>query len=149
MTEKTKAAVSGTSTGSGEDVQLCEANIPCRYSSTEHDREQRGFIERLLPVGAENAVTMRQLMKLTGLTARKVRSCIMRERAAGTAILTVGGAGGYFLPDAGEKGRSELQQFVRLMTAIGVSTLQAAEPAKRMLRQAEGQQSIGGEFGGE
>ena len=148
MTEKTKAAVSGTSTGSGKDVQLCETNNPCDDHITGNGKGQHGFIGSLLPVGAENAISMKELMQTTGLTARKVRSCIMRERAAGIAILTVGGSGGYFLPDDGEKGRGELQHFVRLMTAIGVSTLQAAEPAKRMLQQIEGQETIGGVFSG-
>ena len=48
-------------------------------------------------MGRENAITRRDLERLTGLDGRSVRLLIERERRAGTPILA-DSTNGYFLP---------------------------------------------------
>ena len=71
---------------------------------------QPGKIERLLSCGAENAVTLQYLVKLTGLPARQVRQQIQAERLRGGLILS-DNEHGYYLPETQE----DVDNFVRSM----------------------------------
>lgn len=51
----------------------------------------------LIGVGAQNAITLSQLAKLTGMSSRDVRRAIQRDRAAGYPICA-DNKSGYFLP---------------------------------------------------
>ncbi len=57
-----------------------------QFTTAERGR-QPGKIERLLSPGAENALPLRHLVKLTGLPARQVRQMIQAERLRGVPIL--------------------------------------------------------------
>lgn len=74
----------------------------------QREKSQVGYIENLLPHGAENAVSAATLMILGGYTdSRSMRAAIEAERRAGALILCTRRVnGGYFLPDDGEKGRA-------------------------------------------
>lgn len=97
-------------------------------------------IERLLPVGKENAVTTQELLKITGCgSVRELQQHIAYEREHG-AIICSGSGRGYWKP----KNRQEIQQFVKTMNARALNTLKAVKSAKRALKVPEGQQSMNG-----
>lgn len=70
----------------------------------------QGKIESLLSHGAENAVPLRHLCKITGSPARQVRRMIQAERLQGVPILA-DNQNGYFLP----KSSKEIDEFVKSM----------------------------------
>lgn len=97
----------------------------------------------LIPAGPENAISARQLTRLTGADGREIRRRIAAERAAGAVILT--GQGGYYTPsDNGQRGRDEVTEWLSRITAKGVSTLRAGDSARAWLSVLPGQQRIGG-----
>ena len=109
-----------------------------------HTGEQSGktdfLIERLLPVGKENAITTQDLVKLSGCgSARELQQRIAYEREQG-AIICSGSGRGYWRP----KDRQEIQEFVHTMNARALNTLKAVKSAKRALKVPEGQQSMNG-----
>lgn len=96
-----------------------------------HTGEQSGktdfLIERLLPVGKENAITTQDLVKLSGCgSARELQQRIAYEREQG-AIICSGSGRGYWRP----KDRQEIQEFVHTMNARALNTLKAVKSAKR------------------
>lgn len=103
-----------------------------------HTGEQSGktdfLIERLLPVGKENAITTQDLVKLSGCgSARELQQRIAYEREQG-AIICSGSGRGYWRP----KDRQEIQEFVHTMNARALNTLKAVKSAKRALKVVEG-----------
>lgn len=80
-----------------------------QFTTAERGR-QPGKIERLLSPGAENALPLRHLVKLTGLPARQVRQMIQAERLRGAQILA-DCQHGYYLP----KSKADVDEFVKSM----------------------------------
>lgn len=80
------------------------------YDTTQGRSRQPGMIERLLSPGAENAVTLQHLVKLTELPARQVRQQIQAERLRGAQILA-DCEHGYYSP----KTQEDVEQFYRSM----------------------------------
>lgn len=80
-----------------------------QFTTAERGR-QPGKIERLLSPGAENALPLRHLVKLTGLPARQVRQMIQAERLRGAQILA-DCQHGYFLPES----KADVDEFVKSM----------------------------------
>ena len=80
------------------------------YHNTQRTGRQPGKIERLLSHGAENAVPLQLLVKLTKLPARQVRQLIQAERLRGAQILA-DNQNGYFLPNS----QTDVDNFVRSM----------------------------------
>lgn len=69
-------------------------------------------IFNLLPVGEENAVSLKALSAQTGLPERALRSQIVAELEDGSPCLSsCKPHGGYYRPDTGEKGLKEMQRF--------------------------------------
>ena len=69
-------------------------------------------IFNLLPVGEENAVSLKALSAQTGLPERALRSQIVAELEDGSPCLSsCKPHGGYYRPAAGEKGLKEMQRF--------------------------------------
>lgn len=67
--------------------------------------------------GKENAMSIEALQGITlGFDKRKIMSIIQKERAEGEIILA-SSTGGYFLPDEGEKGTAEIQEYYRIHSA--------------------------------
>ena len=105
-----------------------------------YTRDQSGkadfLIERLLPIGKENAVTAQELIEMTGcISARELQQRIAWERDHG-AIICSGSGSGYWKP----KNRQEIKEFVKTMNARALNTLKATRSAKRALRVPDGQQ---------
>lgn len=94
-------------------------------SATQHITRERvrqpGIIERLLSPGAENALPLRHLVKLTGLPARQVRQLIQAERLHGTPILADNHSG-YFLPGTPR----DVEEFARSMRHRAEEIIRAA-----------------------
>ena len=103
-------------------------------NNREHTKQQSGktglFIEHLLPIGKENAITTEELVKLSGCgSARELQKQIAFERERG-AIICSGSGRGYWRP----KDNWEVREFIRIMDAKARNTLKAAAGAKRALR---------------
>lgn len=97
-------------------------------------------IENLIPRGAENAVPMRDLAKVSGLTERGVRKAIERMRRNGVVICS--GDGGYYLP----ANTAELSDYLNRMTKRAETTFLCLQSARALLRKFDGQMTLGGFF---
>lgn len=96
-----------------------------------------------IPTGKRNAITITELKKITGRTARGIAKLIRDERISGTVILTSSN-GGYWLPDYSDSDISEqLTGFIRYMDSK--NTYSAVKSAKTALKKIEnsGQMQIG------
>ena len=142
MIEDEKAAPdAGTSRGGGENGCWQAPEVPLMNLTTATGREQ-GQIERLLPHGEENAIPTAALVQLAGAkTSRSPQGRIEAERQAGALILSTT-KGGYFLPDAGEKGKQEINAYVRTLRARALNTLRTLRAARAALEQIDGQQEM-------
>lgn len=102
------------------------------------------MLAEFLRHGEANAIATAELVRLTGCSsARELQSLIADERARGEIILSTSRAGGgYFLPADGAAGRQELARFCATMRARALNTLAAMRPARRALRELDGQISI-------
>lgn len=111
MTAKEKAApVLAHRERQTETGTFSGATTSTIYNNTQQTGRQPGKIERLLSHGAENAVTLQHLVKLTELPARQVRLMIQTERLRGAQILA-DNEHGYFLPGS----ETDVDNFVRSM----------------------------------
>jgi len=119
------------------DTAISDPNSNCTIS------QPMGAIARILPQGAENAVSTAELVRLTGLrNSRTLQIAIATERERGALILSTT-KGGYFLPDDGEKGQQEIAEFVRTLRARAINTFRAMRSAKKALSGVEGQTDLG------
>lgn len=92
-------------------------------------QEKEGFaweIADLLLYGQENALTLRHLEVITGLSSRSVRKRIAAEGLEGTPILS-DNVRGYFLPSCEE----EKERFIRSMKHRAREIERAAEAIKK------------------
>jgi len=111
------------------DTAIPDPDINCTIS------QPVGAIARILPQGAENAVSTKELVRLTGLrNARTLQIAIASEREHDALILSTT-RGGYFLPDDGEKGQQEIAEFVQTLRARAINTLRALRGAKQALNR--------------
>lgn len=87
----------------------------------------------LVPEGAENAVSMGQLVILSGVTERAVRKAVELARNDGIAIATC--ASGYYkpLPDDYEK----LKHYYNARHHAAMTTLIGLKATRRLLQQYE------------
>ena len=83
-------------------------------------------ISDLLSHGKQNAVPLRDLVAMTGLPGRTVRTMIERERRAGVPILA-DNQSGYYLP--GED--NDIPRFVRSMRHRANEILRTASAVER------------------
>ena len=83
-------------------------------------------IENLLPIGKENAISGKDLLKLTGCSS--IRG----------AVICSGSQCGYWKP----KNRQEIKEFVHNMDARATNILKAVRSAKDVLKIPEGQQAL-------
>lgn len=95
-------------------------------------------IVSLLKPGKENAVSTKELVRLSGCkTARNLQERIAEERKAGAVICSGSGAG-YWLP----KNRKEIEDFCKTMERRAKNIFNAARSARKALEIPEGQQEI-------
>lgn len=107
MSKKKKPPTSAaTLTGAVENGRVCETVQPSTSEHTTSPAENQPFrIADLLHPGAENAISRRDLMALTGLSDRELRLMIESEQRQGIPILS-DNIHGYFLPgDSAERDR--------------------------------------------
>lgn len=90
------------------------------------------MIEKLLSPGAENAIPLRHLVKLTGLPARQVRQIIQAERLRGAQILA-DCQHGYFLPES----TADVEAFSRSMLHRAYQIIRAANAVQKGGRYIE------------
>ena len=106
---------------------------------------RQGAVEKVLGYGEKKALTSKELLDVTGVSsARLLRSEIEQERKRGALILsTVRGRGGYFLPDPDpERGRAEIEAFVRTVHCRAISSMRTLRAARKALRECSGQEEI-------
>lgn len=117
-----------------ETRTACPAAITSatQHITPEREKQPRGKIERLLSPGAENALTLHHLVKLTGLPARQVRQLIQAERLQGAPILA-DNQSGYFLPGS----QRDVDNFVRSMYHRAGEITRAADAVKQRGRYFE------------
>lgn len=142
MKEKEKAApdVEAIENGKGNVTSGQALSLPINQYITDIIEPQS--IAKYLHRGAENAISTEELLTLCGINSiRQLRKQVAEEREAGALILS-NTSGGYFLPDAGEKGREEMQHFVNTVRSKALTLLKAARPARAALRVFEGQERI-------
>lgn len=104
MRANEKAASGGISTGDGGGQQI---TLPGFEKLSGNDfimqaEKNQPAIAGLLLTGAENAITLSQLARITGRDTRTVRLLIQRDRAAGFPVC-VDNAHGYYLPATEEE----------------------------------------------
>lgn len=106
-----------------------------KYSTA---RLGKASIYDLLPIGAENAVSRRELSALTGIEDRQLRRQIAKERRAGVLILSSSESnGGYYRAAS----REELQRYVRSMQSRCREILAVTRAAQEAI---EAEREIGG-----
>ena len=98
-------------------------------------KAEKTSIFDLLPVGAEYAISRRQLSAITGIPDRRLRRKIAEERKAGLLILssTAEVGGGYFRA----ADTHELRRWVAMMTAHINATLAAIRAAQEAIAASE------------
>lgn len=94
---KKRPGSAGTPLRAGDTRAICEATSSNAYSNISAPAGQRSIAD-LLGVGRENAITRRDLERLTGLAPREVSLAVERERRSGVPILADGS--GYYLPSS-------------------------------------------------
>lgn len=110
-----------------DKLAFCETSPSTAQSTTAAPAGQRSIAD-LLGVGRENAITRRDLERITGLDGRSVRLLIERERRAGTPILA-DNASGYYLP-ASDYERAECVRSLRHRAGEILTTARAVERGK-------------------
>jgi len=96
-------------------------------------------IFELLHVGAENALTLRELVQLIGEDERSIRRRIQAERKAGKLILS-DNQNGYFLPE----NPADVQRFARSMSRRAAEIAGIARAAEAALADLSGQTMVEG-----
>ena len=124
---KKRPGSAATPLRAGDTRAICEASSSNAYSNISAPAGQRSIAD-LLGVGRENAITRRDLERLTGLDGRSVRLLIERERRAGTPILA-DNASGYYLP-ASDYERTECVRSLRHRAREIMTTARALELAE-------------------
>lgn len=92
---KKRPGSAATPLRAGDLRAICAATSSNAYSNISAPAGQRSIAD-LLGVGRENAITRRDLERLTGLAPREVSLAVERERRSGVPILADGS--GYYLP---------------------------------------------------
>lgn len=119
-------------------------------SKNKHNRthaDQNGnsdfVIAGLLPVGKDNAISTKELVRITGCSSsRDLQQRISEERRAG-AIICSATKGGYFIP----ANREEMQGFYMVLKNRARNTLGVLKSVRRALKLPEGQQVLEVEYG--
>ena len=133
----------------GGTAERQEQNTNCVHNTT-NDANCQALLLDVLQIGAENAISGKQLSKLLGLRGRRdLQRLIADARAGGSLICAT--SKGYFLPQAGEAGRDEVAAFVAFVDSKAAATFRSANAARRFLSElVPGQTTItpGAEIGG-
>lgn len=137
MQTKRKNAPVGVAAPTEARENGCDASYPRKHHNTNSAHALHIF--DLLRVGRENALTLRELVALTGEDERTVRRRIHAERKSGKLILS-DNQNGYFLPERVE----DVQQFARSMSHRAAEIAHIARTAETALADLTGQAQIVG-----
>lgn len=131
-------------TNRGEGTKAGTALESLTDSTINAGARQLGEIEKMLPIGENNAIRTKELVKMTGCrNARELQSKIEAERLNGALILSKASAGGgYFLPSEGETGKREISAYIRTLKARAINTFRTLKTARRALQVVDGQTEI-------
>lgn len=136
MTREQKKARSAG--GTAKQAAGCDRGGQQSRKQYNTGHEKKTGIYDLLPVGAENAVSRRELSALTGIEDRQLRRQIAKERRAGALILSSSEInGGYYRAAS----REELQRYVRSMQSRCREILAVIRAAQEAI---EAEREIGG-----
>ena len=109
------------------------------YSDSNTHRKGNPLISDLLHAGAENALTLRELVQLTGEDERSIRRRIQQERKAGKLILS-DCQHGYFLP----AGESDVRRFIGSMSNRAKEITAVSRAAEDALLKMTGEETLEG-----
>lgn len=109
------------------------------YSDSNTHRKGNPLISDLLHAGAENALTLRELVQLTGEDERSIRRRIQQERKDGKLILS-DCQHGYFLPT----GESDVRRFIGSMSRRAKEIAAVSRAAEDALLKLTGQETFKG-----
>lgn len=87
------------------------------------------FVTEFISTGEENAISLVELCRITGLENRTLRAAIERERQNGAVICS--SVNGYSYPET----RSELQEYVHRERARSRSITRSLRGAERTLKE--------------
>lgn len=106
------------------------------YSDSNTHRKRNPLISDLLHAGAENALTLRELVQLTGEDERSIRRRIQQECKAGKLIMA-DCQSGYFLPvDAGD-----VRRFIGSMSRRAKEIAAVSRAAEEALLKMTGEET--------
>lgn len=97
------------------------------------------LVSDLLHEGAENGVTLTELVRLTGEDERSIRRRIQTERKVGKLILS-DCKSGYFLPT----NTLDIQRFIRSMSRRSMEIAAISHAAEDALLKMTGQETLRG-----
>lgn len=127
--------------GAGTPTEARNEDFEVNHSAFDSIMDSRKTLQifELLHVGAENALTLRELVRLTGEDERSIRRRIQAERKAGKLILS-DNQNGYFLPE----NPADVQRFARSMSRRAAEIAGIARAAEAALAAMAGQERIAG-----
>lgn len=136
LCEKEKAPV-----GAGTPTRARNEDFAVNHSVSHFITDDGKTLQifELLHVGAENALTLRELVQLTGEDERSIRRRIQAERKAGKLILS-DCLHGYFLPASEQDAR----RFIRSMSGRAAEIAAVSRAAEAALADMSGQERIKG-----
>lgn len=131
MTDNKKARSAG---GTAEQAAGCDRGGQQSRTQYNTEQKQKTSIFDLLPVGAEYAISRRQLSAITGIPDRQLRRRIAQERRAGALILSSSEINGGYYKAAS---REELRRYVRSMQSRCKEILAVIRAAEEALQNYE------------
>lgn len=134
---KHENAPAGAGTPTGAAGKGLPTGFPVLNSITH--RKGNPLISDFLHVGTKNALTLRELVQLTGEDERTLRRRIQQERKAGVLILS-DCQHGYFLPE----NESDVRRFIRSMSRRSREIAAVSRIAEDTLSKLIGQELLEG-----
>lgn len=126
----TTERAAGMAACSGAAISSSHSTTPCRRSP---------LVSDFLHVGAENALTLRELVQLIGEDERSIRRRIQQERKDGKLILS-DCQHGYFLPTE----ESDVRRFIGSMSRRAKEIAAVSRAAEDVLLKLTGQETMRG-----
>lgn len=135
MIDRNGKAPAGAGTPTRAAGNGLATNLPFQNHSTASQKKL--LISDLLQTGAENGLTLQDLVKLTGQDERSIRRQIQMERKAGQLILS-NCKDGYFLPAS----EDEVRRFIRSMSRRSREIAAVSRAAEDVLAGLAGQEKM-------
>ena len=95
----------------------------------------KGDIKATIPKGCDNAILLRDLAALSGISERNTKREIMRLREQEQYNILSSSEGGYFFPTQDEEGAADTMRYVQMMTVQGIGRLKRRKAAMKWLKE--------------